>query len=588
MKIKMRALQLESLTKYAFRAPSWWVSLILIAIAGALIELLAYLSANVPSGLGIAVAVPQIAVILLTIPLTKRCYQKFTWNRAGLLALANTVFCLLFLFFAFLPVFNIIFSYILASGFTLALTIAILTAVVDYRTGKILPAALLPAVLQLAAVFFIAGPQYLLPALIADAAFAFAAVLFLRVFDKPLKRGSGLIAMQFVNIYISHITGTGSGGADQMEQYLANISEPAVVPETTFFFRREGKQDVWFVVPNLHPGPLSDIGGSNFPNILFEEFKDDALLFVSHGCASHDLNLISNNETEKIADAIRRSKAAAEKNPEFYQASASAPVRSSCGSVSILSQRLGNSLLMVATRSPEMTEDMDYSIGRIIIGEAKRWYEQVGFADGHNCMVKEDKITYPSTRIGNEYIKGATDAIESMRSSEMYPLSAGAAHTKLPFGRKDGFGDTGLVSLVTEAGGKKTAYVLFDGNNVKGGVRDILRDAVLKEGFDECEIMTTDSHIVNTISGRNPVGMAVPAEEILPYVLQSVRDAAADLSPAKVGAASEDCENVQVFGPGKIIQLTSEVSGIVSHLLPLFGLFLLAAALITVVTWLLL
>ena len=588
MKIKMRALQLENLTKYAFRAPPWWVSLLLTAAAGAVVELISYISAGIPAGLGAAAAVPQIALLLLVIPLTKKCFQHLTWNRAGLLALANTAISLLFLLFALIPVFDCIFSYILASGFTLAFTIFILTAVVDYRVGKILPAALLPAVLQLTAVSFIAGLQFLVPALIADTAFALAAVLLLSVFDKPLKRGSGLIAMQFVNIYISHITGTGHGGANQMEEYLTKISEPAVVPETTFFFRREGKQDIWFVVPNLHPGPLADIGGSNFPNILFEEFKDEALLFVSHGCASHDLNLISNNETEKIADAIRRSKAAAGKNPGFYQASASAPVRSSCGSVSILSQRLGNSLLMVATRSPEMTEDMDYSIGRIIIGEARRWYDQVGFADGHNCIGKEDKITYPSTRIGNEYIKGATDAIESMRSAKMHPLSAGAAHTKLPFGRKDGFGDTGLVSLVTEAGGKKTAYVLFDGNNVEAGVRDILRNAVLKEGFDECEIMTTDSHIVNTISGRNPVGMAVPAEKILPYVLQSVRDAAADVSPAKVGAAAGDCENVRVFGPGKIIQLTSEVSGIVSHLLPLFGLFLLAAALITVVTWLLL
>lgn len=588
MKIKIRALQLENLTKYAFKAPAWWVSLIIIAASGALIELIAYAAETVPLGLGLAIAVPQIALLLLTIPLTRNCYQKLTWNRAGLLALANTAFALIFLLFAFIPVFNITFAYILASGFTLSLTVFILTAVVDYRITKIIPAAIPPAVLQLAAVFFITGPLNLIPAAISFAAFFIATVLFLRVFDKPLKRGAGLIAMQFVNIYISHITGTGVGGADAMEQYLKQISEPADVPETTFFFRRDGKQDIWFVVPNLHPGPLADIGGSNFPNILYNEFKDEALVLVSHGCASHDLNLISNNETGKIADAIRESKKEIDGVPDAYLSSASAPVRSSCGTVSILSQRLGSSLLMVTTRSPLMTEDMDYSIGRIIIGEAKRYYNQVGFVDGHNCMVKEDKITYPSSETGNEYITGASNAIESMRSAELLPLEAGASHTELPFSRKEGFGDTGIITLVVKAGDSKTAYVLIDGNNVQCGTRDVLRSAVLKEGFDECEIMTTDSHIVNTISGRNPVGMAVPAEKIVPWVLKSVKAADCDLSPAKVGAAAGDCRNVHVFGPGRIVQLTSLVSGIVAHLLPLYGLFLLSAALITVVTWLLL
>ncbi|MBP3443811.1 MAG: DUF2070 family protein, partial [Methanocorpusculaceae archaeon] len=140
-----------------------------------------------------------------------------------------------------------------------------------------------------------------------------------------------------------------------------------------------------------------------------------------------------------------------------------------------------------------------------------------------------------------------------------------------------GFGDTGLVTLVTEAGGERTAYVLFDGNNVKEGVRETLRDAVLAEGFAECEILTTDSHVVNSMSGRNPVGLEVDVSEILPFVLDGIKRAVDDLSPADVGAATEICEEVEVFGPGKMIQLTSIVSGIVSNLIPLCILFLLVA-----------
>ena len=584
MKIKVRDLQLENLTKYVFKAPSWWVSLLLIAVAGVLIELIIHLTSSAPAGIGIAIAIPQMIAVLTTVPLTSNCYQKFTWNRAGLLGLASTLFTLPFLLLALIPVFDLLFAYIAAAGFTLSLRLFILTAVVDYHTPKIAFAAVLPSIFQFAAVFIIGGAFSLIPAGVSFVLFYVVTILYLRQFDKPLKRGTGLIAMQFVNVYIGHIT----NGTNEMESYLRTISESATVPETTFFFKRDGKKDIWFVVPNLHPGPLADIGGSNFPNLLYNEFKDEATVLVSHGCASHDLNLISNNETVKIADAIRKSKAEEETFEGFYSKGASTPVRSRFGSVSVLSQKFGDSLLMVTTRSPEMTEDMDYSLGRIVMGDAKAHYRHVGFVDAHNCMLKESKIIYPSTVIGNEYLSGAANAIKRMADAELLPISAGVCQIALPFDRAHGFGDTGLIAFVVKAGDTKTAYILFDGNNVKAGTRDVLRDAVLAKGFDECEIMTTDSHVVNLFSGTNPVGMAVSAEELVPFVLDAVEKADADVSPAEVGTACGECCDVQVFGPGKFLQLTSFVSSIVVNLMPFYILFLLTAILSVAFIWVLL
>ena len=73
------------------------------------------------------------------------------------------------------------------------------------------------------------------------------------------------------------------------------------------------------------------------------------------------------------------------------------------------------------------------------------------------------------------------------------------------------------------------------------------------------------------------MGLEVDVSEILPFVLDGIKRAVDDLSPADVGAATEICEEVEVFGPGKMIQLTSIVSGIVSNLIPLCILFLLVA-----------
>ena len=74
---------------------------------------------------------------------------------------------------------------------------------------------------------------------------------------------------------------------------------------------------------------------------------------------------------------------------------------------------------------------------------------------------------------------------------------------------------------VVEVDWQRTAYVLLDGNNIEAGVREVLRGAVL-EMVDEAEVMTTDSHVVNTITGTNPIGLNVPAAEFLPFILRGV------------------------------------------------------------------
>ena len=117
-------------------------------------------------------------------------------------------------------------------------------------------------------------------------------------------------------------------------------------------------------------------------------------------------------------------------------------------------------------------------------------------------------------------------------------------------------------------------------------MREVLRDAVIAAGVTDAEILTTDSHVVNTISGRNPVGMAVPAEEILPYLLDAVAEAVADLSPAHVASATGMCRDVVVFGPSRTVQLSATVNAMVINLLPLSVLLLLASILITLLIFL--
>ncbi|HJJ98936.1 MAG TPA: DUF2070 family protein [Methanocorpusculum sp.] len=559
----------ENLSKYLFLAPAWWQSLTIMLGLGTLVYAAAYVlaPASGPAWYGAAFTMPAVLAMILTKPLVDLLSAEgLTWNRSALMALVCMIFSLLWMVAG--VGLGAKLAYVLGLGSILTIRLLVLTAISSYRIVRMC----LPALVQTTAGVVLGvplfGTGYLVPAALSILIFSVGIISFLLLFDRPLRKAHGISAMPFINAFLAHMT-TGSKG---LENYFRTISEAVTMPETSFFFQREGKKDVLFVVPNLHPGPLSEIGGGNYPKHLHDEFSEHEIAFISHGCATHDLNLVSESQYKKIAAAIDETRA-----DLSYAPLAGRPLRSRFGTVSVLSQRFGNSILLVTTRSPDMTEDLDYAVGAIVMAEGHRWYENVGFVDAHNCMVEVTSVVLPASPAGSEYMAACRQAMERQADAELFTFYVGAAQKALPFSRKQGFGDMGVLVLVTEVAGVRTAYVLFDGNNVHMGVREVLRDAVIETGVSEAEIMTTDSHVMNTISGRNPVGMAVSAEEILPHLLAAVSEAIADLSPARVAAATGMCRDVEVFGPGRTVQLSATVNAMITNLLPLSVLLLLVS-----------
>lgn len=186
-----------------------------------------------------------------------------------------------------------------------------------------------------------------------------------------------------------------------------------------------------------------------------------------------------------------------------------------------------------------------------------------------------------------EYLGAAESAYAAMAGREQAPFSAGYAATVLPFPRQDGFGDLGVQVLVVNAGGQSTAYVLFDGNNMQTGARDEIRRRLLAI-VDECEVMTTDTHVVNTVSGRNQVGLKVPVNTFYPAVEKTVREALADAAPAESAGVTAWCRGIVVFGSQRISQIASTVNGMMGFLLPVAFLIILFAFLTTAMAYFLL
>jgi putative membrane protein len=572
--------RLGQLTRYIFTAPSWKRSLFLIIILGVLIDgagvrawvILPF--STLPFSGTLAFTIPAIVAFSLTKLIIEYNGKAMTWNRSALLALSCTVFGVIITFAALASSVTLIpLFYAISLGFVFGLRLFVLVAIADYRVPRMIIPAFTQSGVGILAGMLLFSPSFALFALVLHIVFGLGFAILIWMIERPLQRAFKIRGLAFINAFIAHMT----DGSKGMEDFFREIGEEIFVPQVSFFFRRVNEKPVIFTVPNLHPGPMGEIGGGNLPKVLHDNFEDETL--VAHGCATHDFNLVSEGEINKVIDALQKSR-----HDIAYFSVAGRSGRLTCGSVQILFQRFGDSVLLVTTRSPQRTEDLDFSVGMTIMAEGHHWFPHVAVVDAHNCMTDLSSPVLLATLTATEYQHVSMEAMDKCRTTPLYPFRIGVTHLTLPFGREQGFGDLGVQVLVVEVDGQRTAYVLIDGNNMVKGVREVLLEQILTV-VDYAEVMTTDTHVVNTITGKNPVGMHVPASEFLPFVMQALQAAIGNLAAAEVAGSTAHCEHIVVFGSNRISQLASTVNAMLVFVAPLSLAMLLLAFLLSLIAY---
>ncbi|MDD1700736.1 MAG: DUF2070 family protein [Methanoregula sp.] len=573
--------RLGQLTRFIFTAPSWKRSLFLIIILGLLIDgagvrawVILPFSALPFSGT-LAFTIPALVAFILTKPLIEYNGKTMTWNRSALLALSSTVFGVIITFVALASSVKLIpLFYAISLGFVFGLRLFVLVAIADYRVPRMLVPALTQSSAGILAGMLLFSPSFGILALVLHFVFGLGFAILIWMIERPLRRAFKIRGLAFINAFIAHMT---DGSSKGMENFFREIGEEIFVPQVSFFFHRGDKNPIIFTVPNLHPGPMGEIGGGNLPKVLHDNFEDETL--VAHGCATHDFNLVSETEINKVIDAMQKSRRGIS-----YSSVAGRSGQLTHGSVQVLYQRFGDSVLLVTSRSPLRTEDVDFSIGMTIMAEGHRWFPHVAVVDAHNCMTDLSSPVLLATLTATEYQYASLEAMDRCRTTPLDSFRTGVAHVSLPYSREQGFGDLGVQVLVVEVDGQRTSYILIDGNNMAEGVREEMLGQILTI-VDHAEVMTTDSHVVNTITGKNPVGMHVPVSEFGSYVIQALQAAIDDLTPSEVAGSTAHCERVVVFGSNRISQLASTVNAMLVFVAPLSLAMLLLAFLLSLVAY---
>ncbi|GAB7016897.1 DUF2070 family protein [Methanogenium cariaci] len=579
--------QLEGLSALIMQAPSWRRSVLLICLFGGAIELMLLLAGIRQSELvaytGILVfTVPALFAAAVTGPLVRWGGNDITPDWSALIALGG---CIATILITFSPVLllatDLVVLFFAASmGIVFFLRILLLGAIVDHHLRHILLPALTQTAIASLFGYLLLGDAFALFVIPLHIFFGLAAWAFIWILERPMKQALGLSPLGFANAFMAHMI----YGSTALEDFFRQMGDGVTVIFGTLLFRRKGRDMMTVTAPNLHPGPLGEIGGSALPRLLTESLNGRALVF--HGMATHDFNPVSASEVETIAASIRDVQTG---NPDWH-ATATHARRYQAGSVSVLAQAFGDTIFIAATRSPDITDDVEYAVGLAIIEEGKRWFRHVVLADAHNSFIDLPPPVLLGSRIGEDYREAAALACETLAGEPQYPYSVGFSQRDLPFTHEEGFGDLGVMAMVTVVENRETVWLVFDGNNLHVGIREELRDLLMQEceKCEECEISTSDTHVVNMASGKNPVGWKVPLALFLPFVREAVDSAREDAAPAECAGGTAHCADVVVFGSQRITQLAGIVTGSVGIVWPVALIITLFAFVSTGVVYFLL
>jgi putative membrane protein len=549
------------LMKYVFAAPRWKntipVTLALSLVVGAGVFNFG-LRENLLAGL-LLIGVPAVLAAAFTHPLARLLQGTMTVNRSALLAFVGaviiSVFCVLGALISFATGWQLTISaYVMSLGAVFAFRILVLTAITTKSLGRNVVPASLQTVFGALFLPLFGATGYVVNLVAISAVFTLGALVFIRYIDAPLRKSFGVSGLDFIRGYIAQAV----EGAPGMEDFFKKIGESVEVPVTTLSFRSNERLKATFVVPAVHPGPVGEIGGGNLPVRIVRNL-DGGEIFVPHGTATHDFNLVSATESVKIVEAASR----ALENTQ-YSVDASKSIRVQKGAIKLLAQRFGDSVLFVSTLSPESTEDIEYGLGLVASAEARtRGVQHAALIDAHNCTAPYASSMWAGTKNSFDLIDAIREASSRLMQSE--PLKSdiklGIARRGPIFGRDEGMGDLGIQVALIEVAGQRTAYVLVDANNMVPNLREIIVSALK---VDEAEVMTTDNHVVNSYSGINLLGFKADNGILLKAIIELVDEAQANLESVRVGMNTQQASGVSVFGSQKTAQLASTVNAMMA------------------------
>ena len=528
----------------------------------------------------LAIGLPAYAAALLTKPAAVALGGRMYFRRSFLLSFVGLILLGAFQVFivALFSILAVLGNTAYDPSVTLKVTIlgygavlwtreVILSATSHSQHLRSLPAASLHPVLGLVGLAAWApfGLGEFLLGLVVLAIFLLSAIAYTEIAKRPLLRSFGADGFKLLRSTLDVYGEMEDEGVAELEEFFGSISVAARVRVAGLALRSAKGIKALFLAPTVHPGPMGVVSGSDLPTKVAAGLTDiTPNVLVAHGPTTHDENPATTAEVRKVPEAVRRLLASATFDPQAARA-----CRSHFGRATALAQLFGDTVLLIASFAPNPTDDIDSATGHAAVQEAKlAGATDAIFVDAHNCLEPGIGLTLFGSEGSHEIIQAAKAATEAALHAPRDRIRVGYARRGEICTPDQGIGARGIEALIVEVGEQRTAYVLFDGNNMIPGMRDAVRSRIASV-VQESEALTTDNHSVNlTMDGFNAIGAVLDRETILSNAEAAVRDAVANLEPVDVAAFSGEIADFRIFGPQTASRLTTSINATMAVLRP--------------------
>lgn len=404
--------------------------------------------------------------------------------------------------------------------------------------------------------------------------FAFALVTAVEIY------GRRAIGFSPIRMFRAFLTDWLEAQNHELESYLNELGVETEIDLAAFVFRPKGKSNIkgLMLISDFHPGPFLNIGSSVLPFLIQSVIgrKFNAVALVPHGVSGHELNLVSQEQNARIIKWVLSSMEKID-----YLEKATPVTRANNEIATATSQVFDGCALVTMTTSPYDMEDVPSDVANRLEGLTHGRFRHLALVDAHNCLTGPTTMT--SQKIGAlEEAALSSLQVSSERSGNMF--SVGVAR-RVPdgFTLKDGFGPGGISVIGIEVDSQRFAYLNIDGNNMIGGLREEILDTAKHVGFDDAEVMTTDTHMVNGIVsarlGYHPIGEVGSRTALLNEVAAACREAMGNMEPSEVGVVSGQMPVTTLGSKSlrRVMRLVYRISKLTA--LTLFPVVLLIAAL---------
>jgi putative membrane protein len=267
------------------------------------------------------------------------------------------------------------------------------------------------------------------------------------------------------------------------------------------------------VLPDVHPGPFSMVGGSNLPYVLYESFSKRAL--VMHSVSDHSLNIPSKKELEKYVKGLEQM-ATKEKGD-----TCSAPVQVRINNATSTGIAFGNTAMVMLSLAPAGMDD----IPRSVSNELEAFGRTIGFpsvlvVDCHNAMGKN-----LNDRDRNDLIASAKECLDQLKGLPQKQFKVGFASlddVDCVMDRTEELGQGGLAALVISTDNRNYAIGWADSNNMENTARDYIVSKV-RGNVTMLEVCSSDTHSTSgkrTREGYFALGTTSSLEKIAAAYIQ--------------------------------------------------------------------